>query len=80
MVSGDESDSRVGRGQREEEWGSKTMKGNIFGRWHARITVLVVDETGMSTVEYAAIDDCTHTPVDGHVHRRGISQAVSVDN
>ena len=26
---------------------------NLFRRWQARITVLAVDESGMSTVEYA---------------------------
>lgn len=46
-------DLRIGREQWEEEWGSKTMMGNILRRWQARITVLAVDESGMSTVEYA---------------------------
>lgn len=46
-------DSRAVRGQREEEWGSKMMKDNVFRRCQARLVMLVVDESGMSTVEYA---------------------------
>jgi hypothetical protein len=30
-----------------------TMKDTMIGRMHTRMTLLVVDESGMSTVEYA---------------------------
>jgi hypothetical protein len=33
--------------------GGNTMMGNVIGRIRTRMTLLVVDEDGMSTVEYA---------------------------
>ncbi len=35
------------------------MKINSFRNWEARATLLLADESGMSTVEYSMIELCT---------------------
>lgn len=37
----------------EDQWGGNTMLSNVFRRLKVRLTMLAVDESGMSTVEYA---------------------------
>lgn len=35
--------------------GTDMVEGNVFRRLHARLVLLAVDESGMSTVEYEVI-------------------------
>ena len=48
-MSDDDGTRGSAAGNGRKKWGSKMR----FRRWQARMTVLLVDESGMSTVEYA---------------------------
>lgn len=52
-MSGREVGSRSDREPWEEQWKGRTLMGNTIRRIHSRLAVLWVDESGMSTVEYA---------------------------
>lgn len=71
------------RGSWVEGWG-KSMMRNVFRSWQDRLTLLVVDESGMSTVEYAigtiaaaAFGAILYTVVTGDSIMSGLTNLIS---